>query len=173
MKGHQGACYAGGKTRSYVPQELRQEDTLEHPHSDSEHNADPSRFLQSLGAVHHPGRTSFCSSARRPQITRSLLAVRDRWLCSHPQYPPREAPTTASNQRSSGGNRAYVLSPNSPWEGEKAKFTLTVGPTAFGRIPGFTDHIFPETSLPFLNLVSELGLVLFLFLVGLEYVLSP
>lgn len=45
---------------------------------------------------------------------------------------------------------------------------ILLGPTAFGRIPGFTDHIFPKPSLPYLNLVSTLGLVLFLFLVGLE-----
>lgn len=44
------------------------------------------------------------------------------------------------------------------------------GPTAFGAIPGFTDSIFPEASLTYLKLISELGLVLFLFLVGLEYV---
>ncbi|EST08640.1 Cation/H+ exchanger [Kalmanozyma brasiliensis GHG001] len=45
---------------------------------------------------------------------------------------------------------------------------ILLGPTAMGRIPGFTQHIFPPQSLPYLNLVSTLGLVLFLFLVGLE-----
>ncbi|SJX65374.1 related to KHA1-Putative K+/H+ antiporter [Sporisorium reilianum f. sp. reilianum] len=45
---------------------------------------------------------------------------------------------------------------------------ILLGPTAMGRIPGFTKHIFPSPSLPYLNLVSTLGLVLFLFLVGLE-----
>lgn len=45
---------------------------------------------------------------------------------------------------------------------------ILLGPTAMGRIPGFTKHIFPPPSLPYLNLVSTLGLVLFLFLVGLE-----
>lgn len=45
---------------------------------------------------------------------------------------------------------------------------ILLGPTAMGRIPGFTQHIFPPPSLPYLNLVSTLGLVLFLFLVGLE-----
>lgn len=38
----------------------------------------------------------------------------------------------------------------------------------FGRIPGFTNHIFPTASIPGLNLVANLGLILFLFLVGLE-----
>lgn len=42
------------------------------------------------------------------------------------------------------------------------------GPTAFGRIPGFTKHIFPPQSLPYLSLVANIGLCLFLFLVGLE-----
>ena len=37
-----------------------------------------------------------------------------------------------------------------------------------GRIPGFTEHIFPAASLPTLSLAANLGLVLFLFLVGLE-----
>ncbi|GAA5926839.1 hypothetical protein JCM10213_002463 [Rhodosporidiobolus nylandii] len=45
---------------------------------------------------------------------------------------------------------------------------VLIGPTAFGRIPGFTDSVFPAPSIPFLNLVANLGLVLFLFLVGLE-----
>lgn len=45
---------------------------------------------------------------------------------------------------------------------------ILLGPTVMGRIPHFTDHIFPTSSLPFLNLVATLGLVLFLFLVGLE-----
>lgn len=37
-----------------------------------------------------------------------------------------------------------------------------------GRIPGFTDAIFPSESIPNLSLVANLGLVLFLFIVGLE-----
>ncbi|PWN47475.1 hypothetical protein IE53DRAFT_248687 [Violaceomyces palustris] len=45
---------------------------------------------------------------------------------------------------------------------------ILLGPTVMGRIPHFSQHIFPPTSLPYLNLVSTLGLVLFLFLVGLE-----
>ncbi|KAN0063892.1 K(+)/H(+) antiporter [Thecaphora frezii] len=45
---------------------------------------------------------------------------------------------------------------------------ILLGPTAIGRIPGFTKHIFPAPSLPYLNLVSTIGLVLFLFIVGLE-----
>ncbi|KAF6754982.1 Sodium/hydrogen exchanger family-domain-containing protein [Ephemerocybe angulata] len=45
---------------------------------------------------------------------------------------------------------------------------IILGPTAFGRIPGFTKHIFPQESRPYLSLVATIGLCLFLFLVGLE-----
>ncbi|KAG9046427.1 K(+)/H(+) antiporter [Tulasnella sp. UAMH 9824] len=45
---------------------------------------------------------------------------------------------------------------------------IVLGPTLFGRIPGFTEHIFPPVSRPYLSLTAEIGLVLFLFLVGLE-----
>ena len=45
---------------------------------------------------------------------------------------------------------------------------IILGPTVFGRIPNFSDSIFPQESLPYLNLVSIIGLILFLFLVGLE-----
>ena len=37
-----------------------------------------------------------------------------------------------------------------------------------GHIPGFTDHIFPADSIPNLTLVANIGLVLYLFLIGLE-----
>lgn len=37
-----------------------------------------------------------------------------------------------------------------------------------GRIPNFRDSIFPQDSLPNLTLVANLGLVLYLFLIGLE-----
>lgn len=45
---------------------------------------------------------------------------------------------------------------------------ILLGPSVLGRIPGFTDAIFPTESMPNLSLVANLGLVLFLFLVGLE-----
>ncbi|KAI9447249.1 Sodium/hydrogen exchanger family-domain-containing protein [Russula earlei] len=45
---------------------------------------------------------------------------------------------------------------------------ILLGPTAFGRIPGFSKHIFPPESIPYLSLVANIGLCLFLFLVGLE-----
>ncbi|KAG1789268.1 Sodium/hydrogen exchanger family-domain-containing protein [Suillus plorans] len=45
---------------------------------------------------------------------------------------------------------------------------ILLGPTAMGRIPGFTQHIFPAQSLPYLSLVANIGLCLFLFIVGLE-----
>lgn len=43
-----------------------------------------------------------------------------------------------------------------------------LGPSVMGRIPGFTNTIFPPASIPNFTLVANLGLVLFLFLVGLE-----
>ncbi|KAG9009515.1 K(+)/H(+) antiporter [Tulasnella sp. JGI-2019a] len=45
---------------------------------------------------------------------------------------------------------------------------IVLGPTLMGRIPGFTQHIFPSQSRPYLALTADIGLVLFLFLVGLE-----
>ncbi|KAL1963543.1 hypothetical protein VTN77DRAFT_8124 [Rasamsonia byssochlamydoides] len=45
---------------------------------------------------------------------------------------------------------------------------ILLGPSVFGHIPGFQATIFPAASIPTLNLVATLGLVLFLFLVGLE-----
>jgi len=45
---------------------------------------------------------------------------------------------------------------------------IILGPSACGHIPGFQAAIFPDVSIPNLNLVATLGLVLFLFLVGVE-----
>ncbi|KAF9116661.1 K(+)/H(+) antiporter [Mortierella sp. AM989] len=45
---------------------------------------------------------------------------------------------------------------------------IILGPSIMGKIPGFNDTIFPKESIHFLTLVADLGLVLFLFLVGLE-----
>jgi Kef-type K+ transport system membrane component KefB len=45
---------------------------------------------------------------------------------------------------------------------------IVLGPTVMGRIPGFRQHIFPHEGMPFLTLTSTIGLVLYLFLVGLE-----
>jgi Kef-type K+ transport system membrane component KefB len=45
---------------------------------------------------------------------------------------------------------------------------ILLGPSVMGRIPGFTAAIFPTAAMPNLNLIANVGLVLFLFLVGLE-----
>lgn len=45
---------------------------------------------------------------------------------------------------------------------------LSVGPTVLGRVPGYTKWIFPKESMPILSMAANLGLILFLFLVGLE-----
>jgi Kef-type K+ transport system membrane component KefB len=45
---------------------------------------------------------------------------------------------------------------------------ILLGPSVFGRIPGFTNAIFPTASMPTLTMAANIGLILFLFLVGLE-----
>ena len=45
---------------------------------------------------------------------------------------------------------------------------ILLGPTVMGRIPHFKDTIFPQDSMATLNLTANVGLILFLFLVGLE-----
>jgi len=45
---------------------------------------------------------------------------------------------------------------------------IILGPSLMGRIPGFQATLFPKDSLPFISLAANFGLVLFLFLVGLE-----
>jgi Kef-type K+ transport system membrane component KefB len=45
---------------------------------------------------------------------------------------------------------------------------IILGPSIMGRIPGFTDAIFPVASMPGFSVAANLGLILFLFLVGLE-----
>ncbi|KAK9460620.1 Sodium/hydrogen exchanger family-domain-containing protein [Lipomyces oligophaga] len=49
---------------------------------------------------------------------------------------------------------------------------VLLGPSVMGRIPHFKNAIFPTDSIPMLTLVANLGLVFFLFLVGLELDLS-
>lgn len=45
---------------------------------------------------------------------------------------------------------------------------IILGPSVLGRIPGYMDTIFPASSLGYISLVANLGLVLYLFLVGVE-----
>ncbi|KAI9653604.1 MAG: K(+)/H(+) antiporter [Alyxoria varia] len=45
---------------------------------------------------------------------------------------------------------------------------ILLGPSVLGRVPGFTNAIFPAESIPVLSLAANLGLILFLFLIGLE-----
>lgn len=45
---------------------------------------------------------------------------------------------------------------------------ILLGKTAMGRIPNFTNAIFPAASMPNLNLVANIGLIFFLFIVGME-----
>jgi Kef-type K+ transport system membrane component KefB len=45
---------------------------------------------------------------------------------------------------------------------------IILGPTIMGRIPGFSQAIFPADSIPILNLCATIGLSFFLFFAGLE-----
>jgi Kef-type K+ transport system membrane component KefB len=45
---------------------------------------------------------------------------------------------------------------------------IILGPTVLSRFPAFKNTIFPTESLPKLQLVAEVGLILYLFLVGME-----
>ncbi|OAA52973.1 K+ homeostasis protein Kha1 [Cordyceps fumosorosea ARSEF 2679] len=45
---------------------------------------------------------------------------------------------------------------------------IILGPSVMGRIPGFQQAIFPKESIPNLSLVANLGLILYLFLIGME-----
>ena len=45
---------------------------------------------------------------------------------------------------------------------------VILGPTVMGRSQAFTNAIFPDASMPLLNVTSTVGLILFLFLVGME-----
>mmetsp|Transcript_23797 Transcript_23797/g.32733 ORF Transcript_23797/g.32733 Transcript_23797/m.32733 type:complete len:946 (+) Transcript_23797:23-2860(+) len=45
---------------------------------------------------------------------------------------------------------------------------ILLGPSAIGRDGTYLEQIFPKSSLSYLGLVAEIGLVLYLFLVGLE-----
>jgi Kef-type K+ transport system membrane component KefB len=49
---------------------------------------------------------------------------------------------------------------------------VILGPTVMGRIPNFTNTIFPANSLHLLSLTSTIGLVFFLFLIGIEIDMS-
>lgn len=45
---------------------------------------------------------------------------------------------------------------------------ILLGPSVMMRIPGFKDNIFPTASMPIVRNTANLGLILFLFLTGLE-----
>lgn len=45
---------------------------------------------------------------------------------------------------------------------------IILGPTIMGRIPGFSNAIFPAESLPILNVCATIGIAFFLFFAGLE-----
>lgn len=45
---------------------------------------------------------------------------------------------------------------------------ILLGPSAIGRNKNYLDTIFPAKSLPLISVVANLGLVLYLFIVGME-----
>eukprot|EP01012_Entosiphon_sulcatum_P040865 TRINITY_DN545_c0_g1_i1.p1 TRINITY_DN545_c0_g1~~TRINITY_DN545_c0_g1_i1.p1 ORF type:complete len:548 (+),score=103.97 TRINITY_DN545_c0_g1_i1:151-1794(+) len=45
---------------------------------------------------------------------------------------------------------------------------IILGPSVLGYVPGFSDRIFPKESLPYLALVAQIGLIFFMFLLGME-----
>lgn len=45
---------------------------------------------------------------------------------------------------------------------------IVLGPSLMGRVPGFSDKIFPPHSLPLLGIFAQVGLLFFMFLIGLE-----
>ncbi|CAN3359439.1 K(+)/H(+) antiporter 1 [Diutina catenulata] len=49
---------------------------------------------------------------------------------------------------------------------------IIMGPSVMGHIPNFTSTVFPKESIPGLTLVANVGIILFLFMIGLEVDLS-
>ena len=49
---------------------------------------------------------------------------------------------------------------------------IILGPSVMGHIPNFTKNCFPEESIPGLTLMANLGIILFLFIIGLEVDIS-
>ena len=46
---------------------------------------------------------------------------------------------------------------------------IALGPSLLGLLPGDVDgHLFPSDVVPYLKILAQLGLVLFMFIVGLE-----
>ncbi|PSK38991.1 hypothetical protein C7M61_002298 [Candidozyma pseudohaemuli] len=45
---------------------------------------------------------------------------------------------------------------------------ILLGPTVLGRIPNFSDTCFPDELIPGMTLIANVGIILFLFIVGLE-----
>jgi hypothetical protein len=101
----------------------------------------------------------------------SLACLHRRY---HYQHEPglehwlAQATTTSRHRRGPWWHPSRSDIPLSSYTVSILLLTPHPGPTAFGRIPGFTEHIFPSQSLPYLSLVANIGLTLFLFIMGLE-----
>ena len=110
----------------------------------------------------------FKSVSRLPgQSTRTSSLLARRHYHHGPVTLPC-APPTQTTKSHRGGARRYSPRYSFYVATSPLPRTPSPGPTAFGRIPGFTDNIFPAVSIPYLTLVADIGLCLFLFIVGLE-----
>jgi Kef-type K+ transport system membrane component KefB len=45
---------------------------------------------------------------------------------------------------------------------------IVIGPSVMGQIPGFSELFFPSSSIPLLNIIAHVGLILFMFVIGME-----
>lgn len=45
---------------------------------------------------------------------------------------------------------------------------IILGPTALGKIPGFSDWLFPVEELPIISVVANIGIIFFMFIIGAE-----
>lgn len=49
---------------------------------------------------------------------------------------------------------------------------IILGPSVLGHVPGYTSNCFPPESIPGLTLLANIGIILFLFIIGLEVDIS-
>jgi len=111
-------------------------------------------------------RTRFATHFSLPSLFSSFPSDYSRHD-SAPRLPPWQDQATPGHCRGHQWNHPW---PNGSVAAPLPLQTLTDSRslTVMGHIPGFTKTIFPPESLPLLVLTSNIGITLFLFLVGLE-----
>eukprot|EP00027_Filamoeba_sp_ATCC50430_P004815 CAMPEP_0168560814 /NCGR_PEP_ID=MMETSP0413-20121227/11262_1 /TAXON_ID=136452 /ORGANISM="Filamoeba nolandi, Strain NC-AS-23-1" /LENGTH=792 /DNA_ID=CAMNT_0008592143 /DNA_START=9 /DNA_END=2387 /DNA_ORIENTATION=- len=45
---------------------------------------------------------------------------------------------------------------------------IILGPTALGKIPNFSAWLFPLTEMPIINVIAQIGIIFFMFIIGIE-----